>query len=340
MFEWSMYDLLHHFLKNEKLITAILGQGIIGSFSSPFDKGTAYIYMHHLCGNLVTEPGCWSYVVGGMGQVSRILYEAAQEVGIVVQTNREVKEIIPGEGVRLANDQFIRSSTIICNADPRTALKLLGDHATEEWKNKVLSIPQDGCTVKANLVLKELPNFKASPGTNENHHHMTVNLPLTLQEWQECFDSAKRGELPRKLWCEIYFQTAEDPSVAPIGYHHMSIFAQYVPYKFKEGSWNTRREEVKKLILDTLISYCSNIQESLIDMEVLGPPDIEEQIGLWGGHIFHGECLPQYMWSNRLTAKTPMKGFYLCGASIHPGGSVIGVNGRNAATEIIKDNVK
>ena len=62
----------------------------------------------------------------------------------------------------------------------------------------------------------------------------------------------------------------------------------------------------------------------MIDAQVLGPPDIEEKVGLTGGHIFQGECLPQYMWEQRLTARTPMQGLYLCGACTHPGGSVIG----------------
>ena len=74
----------------------------------------------------------------------------------------------------------------------------------------------------------------------------------------------------------------------------------------------------------------------MIDAQVLGPPDIEEKVGLTGGHIFQGECLPQYMWANRLAARTPMKGVYLCGACTHPGGSVIGINGRNAAMAVLK----
>ena len=72
----------------------------------------------------------------------------------------------------------------------------------------------------------------------------------------------------------------------------------------------------------------------MVDAQVLGPPDIEEKVGLTGGHIFQGECLPEFMWSKRLTARTPMKGVYLCGACTHPGGSVIGINGRNAAMAV------
>jgi phytoene dehydrogenase-like protein len=103
---------------------------------------------------------------------------------------------------------------------------------------------------------------------------------------------ARRGELPEHLWCELYFQSAHDATVAPAGQHTMSAFA---------------------------------------------PPDIEQKVGLTGGHIFQGECLPPYMWRKRLSVRTPMQGVYLCGACTHPGGSVIGINGRNAAMAVLKD---
>jgi phytoene dehydrogenase-like protein len=71
--------------------------------------------------------------------------------------------------------------------------------------------------------------------------------------------------------------------------------------------------------------------------EVLGPPDIEERIGLTGGNIFQGEVTPDQMWEHRLTPRTPIAGFYFCGAATHPGGSVIALNGRNAAMAVLAD---
>jgi phytoene dehydrogenase-like protein len=117
----------------------------------------------------------------------------------------------------------------------------------------------------------------------------------------------------------------------------MSVFAQYVPTRFREGDWDSRRDEVGRVVLQSIGRFCSNIPAAVTGMEVLGPPDIERRVGLTGGHIFQGEILPQYMWDRRLRARTPMKGVLLCGAGTHPGGSVIGVNGRNAAMEVLKD---
>ena len=71
--------------------------------------------------------------------------------------------------------------------------------------------------------------------------------------------------------------------------------------------------------------------------EVLGPPDIEARIGLTGGNIFQGEVTPDQMWTERLSPRTPIPGLYLCGACTHPGGSVIALNGRNAAHAVLAD---
>jgi phytoene dehydrogenase-like protein len=198
----------------------------------------------------------------------------------------------------------------------------------------------EGCTVKLNVHLRELPNFRARPGTDEPHHYGQINAPLTKEEWKAGFAAAREGELPEHLWCELYFQSVHDRTVVPAGEHTMSVFAQYVPYKFAQGNWDERREEVRKLALDSLGRFCSNIGGAVIDAQVLGPPDIERKVGLTGGHIFQGECLPPYMWANRLTARTPMPGVYLCGACTHPGGSVVGINGRNAAMAVLADAKK
>jgi phytoene dehydrogenase-like protein len=75
----------------------------------------------------------------------------------------------------------------------------------------------------------------------------------------------------------------------------------------------------------------------VVETQVLGPPDIEERIGLSGGNIFQGETLPEQMWDRRLDHRTPVEGLYLCGAATHPAGSVIALNGRNAAMAVLED---
>ncbi len=337
LFDWSMVEFVEYYLRDERLQAAYLGQGVIGTNASPFDPGTASIRFHHSSGRLGGMPGMWGYVKGGMGMVSFYFCDAAREAGAVVATSVAVAQILPGEGVMLEGGEFIAAPVVVSNADPRQTLLLLGPAVDPEWRRRVEQIPIEGCTVKLNVLLRELPNFTARPGTDEPHHYGQINTPLTKAEWVAAFAAARRGELPQHLWCELYFQSAHDRTITPPGQHTMSIFAQYVPYKFARGTWDERREEVRQLALNSLARFCSNIEGAVIDTQVLGPPDIERKVGLTGGHIFQGECLPPYMWSKRLSARTPMPGVYLCGACTHPGGSVIGINGRNTAVAVLGD---
>ena len=338
LFDWSMAEFVERYLEDERLQIAYLGQGVIGTSASPFDPGTASIRFHHASGRLGGMPGMWGYVRGGMGMVSFYFCDAAREAGASVACGAAVGEILPGEGVRLEGGERIRAPIVISNADPRETLRLLGAAADPAWRGRIEQIPIEGCTVKLNVLLRELPDFVARPGPDRPHHYGQINATLTKSEWKSGFAAARRGELPNHLWCELYFQSVHDRSVVPPGLHTMSIFAQYAPYTLAQGDWDSRRDEVRDLALASLARFCSNIDNAVVDAQVLGPPDIEKKVGLTGGHIFQGECLPPNMWWRRLTARTPMPGFYLCGACTHPGGSVIGVNGRNAAMAVLKDS--
>ena len=335
LFDWSMVEYVERFFEDERLQMAYLGQGVIGTNASPFEKGTASIHFHHASGRLGGDPGQWGYVRGGMGMVSFLIRDAAVEAGAVIAIDAPVARIVPGQGVVLESGERIDAPCVVSNADPRVTLKLLDADAPAEWRTRIESIPIQGCTVKLNVALRELPDFNARPGLNEPHHLGQINTPLTKTEWRDGYRAAREGELPGRLWTELYFQSAHDRSVVPEGLHTMSVFAQYVPYAFARGSWDDRRDEVRNLALNAIGRFCSNIPDVVIDAQVLGPPDIEREVGLTGGHIFQGECLPDFMWDRRLEPRTPIPGVFLCGACTHPGGSVIGVNGRNAAMEVL-----
>jgi phytoene dehydrogenase-like protein len=279
----------------------------------------------------------WGYVKGGMGMVSFYFCDAAREAGAAVAAGVAVARILPGEGVLLESGERITAPVVVSNADPVCTLRMLDESADATWADKVRSVPIEGCTVKLNVLLRELPNFTSRPGTQEPHHYGQINAPLTKTEWKASYAAARAGRLPEQLWCELYFQSVHDASVVPAGQHTMSVFAQYVPYAFASGSWDERRGDARDLALRSIGRFCSNLEDAVADVQVLGPPDIQQKVGLTGGHIFQGECLPAYMWSNRLAARTPMKGVYLCGACTHPGGSVIGINGRNAAMAVLGD---
>ncbi len=340
LFEWSMVEYVERFLSDERLQVAYLGQGVIGTNASPHDAGTASIHFHHASGRLGGSPGMWGYVAGGMGMVSFILCDIAREAGAVVATEAPVARIVPGRGVELEGGERIDAPCVVSNADPRATLRMLGDAADPSWRARVEAIPMTGCTVKLNVALRELPSFRARPGTRQPHHFGQINTPLAKDEWRTAHRLAREGRLPDRLWTELYFQTVHDPSVAPEGLHTMSVFAQYVPHTFAEGDWDSRRQEVGRLAMASIGRYCTNLPDAVLAAQILGPPDIEREVGLSGGHIFQGEIVPEQAFDLRPVPGSkeyegPIHGLYLCGAGAWPGGCVSGAPGHNAAHEAI-----
>ncbi|HSF01839.1 MAG TPA: NAD(P)/FAD-dependent oxidoreductase [Solirubrobacterales bacterium] len=335
VFEESIAETLDRYLEDERMKHALFGQGVIGAFAGPRDPGTASVRLMHHQGDLLGHGPVWGYVVGGMGRVSFAIAEAANESGATLAAGVPVARILPGEGVEIESGELIRAPVVISNADPKRTLAMLGEAAVPvAYRERIESWRTDSPVVKLNAGLHALPAFRAAGG--EEAHRSMVSITPGLDAAQGAADACRRGE-PSIGFAELYFQSAYDPSVAPPGRHTMSVFAQYAPYEFAEGDWESRRMEVGERILDAIAAYAPDVHDCVEYLEVLGPPDIERRIGLSGGHIFQGEALPEQMWDRRFDHRTPIDGLYLCGAATHPAGSVIALNGRNAAMAVIED---
>jgi phytoene dehydrogenase-like protein len=277
----------------------------------------------------------WGYVEGGMGQVSFALADAALEAGAVLAAGTPVARIEPGTGVWLDDGTLIRAAVVVSNADPHQTLSLVEAPAVPApFLARIAAWDVRSPVVKMNCALSRLPRFPAAPG-NYVYRSMVV-LSTGIDDTQAAFEAAGRG-VAQLDWCELYFQTAHDPTVAPAGKHTMSVFAQYAPYRLAEGDWDSRRSSLAAALLDRIALWAPDVAGCVEELELLAPPDVEARIGLTGGHIFQGSCLPEQMWDRRLTSRTPIPGLYLCGAATHPGGSVIGINGRNAAMAVLAD---
>jgi phytoene dehydrogenase-like protein len=242
--------------------------------------------------------------------------------------------ILPGQGVRLEDGTFIRARTIVCNADPKVALDLLTE-VPAEYEERLKNWKVRSPVVKFNAALTSLPEWTAAPGAHWPAQ-ATIDLTGGLEEAQKAFEACDRGE-PSVGFGELYIQTGYDKTPAPRDRHLLSVFGQYAPYELSHGTWETRREEVARQFIDLIERFAPGFESKLEAYEVLGPPDIEERIGLTGGNIFQGEVTPDQMWEHRLSPRTPVEAFYFCGAATHPGGSVIALNGRNAAMAVLAD---
>src|SRR3954451_7990818 len=333
VFDASIAEVLDDHIGDDRLKTALFGQGIIGAWAGPRDAGTASVKLMHFQGDLEGQGPLWGYVRGGMGMVSFAIADAAQEAGATLATGVPVATIDPEHGVRLEDGTLIRAATVVCNADPKVALRLLGDHdVPSAFRERLEAWQLRSPVVKFNAALSRLPTWTAAPG-EDFPARGTVDVTTGLDAAQRAFEACTRGE-PTVGFGEIYVQTGHDPTPAPAGRHLLSVFGQYAPYDF---DWAGRRDEVARQFIDLIAAYAPDFEDCLEHHEVLGPPDIEARIGLTGGNIFQGETMPDQMWEHRLASRTPVPGLYLCGAATHPAGSVIALNGRNAAMAVLED---
>jgi phytoene dehydrogenase-like protein len=335
VFEASIAEVLESHVADRRLHDALFGQGITGFWGGPRDPGSAGIRVLHHLGDLEGRGPVWGYVRGGMGTVSFAICEAALEAGARIACGMAAAAIRPREGVELDDGTLLRAPRVVCNADPKVLLRLLAEAAPDGFRRRLEAWRVRSPVVKVNAALRELPRWSAAGG--ESWPALgSVDLSGGLDAAQAAFEACARGE-PRIGFAELYFQTAHDASIAPPGGHIVSAFCQYAPYELAAGGWEERREEIGRQAVDLVDGFAPGFGELVGEAEVLGPPDIEARIGLAGGNIFQGECSPDQMWERRLAARTPLPGLYLCGAATHPGGSVIGLGGRNAAHAALAD---
>jgi phytoene dehydrogenase-like protein len=336
LFEASIAEVLDEYISDDRLKTALFGQGIIGTWGGPREPGTASIKLMHYQGDMAGEGPLWGYVEGGMGMVSFAIADAAREAGAVLACGVPVAEIVPGEGVTLEDGTSIEAETVVCNADPKRMLSMLDGHEVDDaYRARLERWKVRSPVVKFNAALERLPDWAAAPG-EDWPARATIDLTGTMDDAQRAFEACDRGE-PAVAFGEIYIQTGYDPSPAPQGRHLLSVFGQYAPYEISGGDWDSRRDDVARQFIDLIDRFAPGFEGRLVDHEVLGPPDIESRIGLTGGNIFQGEVTPDQMWEGRFSARTPVPGLYMCGAATHPAGSVIALNGRNAAAAVLAD---
>jgi phytoene dehydrogenase-like protein len=133
-----------------------------------------------------------------------------------------------------------------------------------------------------------------------------------------------------------------DPGMAPPGKHVMSIFVQYAPSDLNGGWDETKREAFGDAVVDTISQYAPNLPSAILHRQVMTPWDMERDMGLTQGNIFHGELsLHQLFFLRPAPAwcdySTPLKNYYQCGSGTHPGGGISGWSGRLAALKVLKD---
>jgi phytoene dehydrogenase-like protein len=351
LFTMSAADFLDEWFEDERVKGALATQAIIGAWCGPMTPGSAYVLMHHWIGEVDGHAGAWGWAKGGMGGISAAMARSAEAAGAEIRTDAEVDRVAINAsgravGVALADGSLVRAQRVVSCAHPVTTyLSLIGEERLPgDVVRDVKRYRTRSGSVKLNVALSELPAFPAWDQEGDLHTGLVAVSP-SIGYLERAWDDAKYGRMSEHPYVEVVFPTAHEPEgLAPKGKHLMLAFSQYGPYELAEGSWDEGgREGYAARVLKALGEFAPSLDSAVEHLEVLTPRDIEERFGLIGGNIMQGELTPDQLFSFRPIPghgdyRTPVAGMYLCGSGTHPGGGVMGVPGRNAASVILRDH--
>jgi phytoene dehydrogenase-like protein len=345
----SVAELLDEWFESPQVKAARCVSGAIGTYGGPYTPGTAYVLLHHYIGEIDGQMAEWAFVRGGTGAVSEAIAADAREHGAEIRTGARVGRILVEGGrataVALSDGTELRARAVVSNAHPKITFCELVD-ATQLPPDFVRAIDRyktRSGTVKVNLALGELPRFAGlTPEDSMTAARSFIQLCDSMEYLEHAFDDAKYGDPSRAPYSDGVIPTVVDDSLAPSGKHLMSCFTQYVPASWSQAPHRDELEAYADRVIDGYARFAPNLKTAVEHRQVLGPYDMEQEYGLVGGNIMHGDLTLDQLFSWRPVAgyadyRTPIKGLYLCGSGTHPGGGITGINGRNASREILKD---
>ena len=343
----SAADFLDQWFETDALKATMSASGIIGTFLGIRSPGTAYVLLHHYMGEIDGAFRSWGFSRGGTGAISNAIAAAARELGVEIRTNAPVAKILNKNGrvtgVVLQSGEEIRCNVISSSVDPHHTFLSFMDakDLPSDFLDSVKRYKFRGSSGKVNIALSALPNFKVLPGVGA-HHRGAISISPGMEYMERAYDDAKYGRYSQRPYIDMVIPSLTDPSVAPPGKHVLSCFVQYAPYKLAQGTWDDHREAFGNNVINTIAEHAPNIKDIIIDKQVLTPLDLEREFGLTQGNIFQGELSLEQLFFLRPVPgwayyRTPIDNLYMCGSATHPGGGIMGANGRIASQVILKN---
>ena len=345
----SLGDYLDSWFESDAL-KGILGlECVIGNFVDPYQAGTAYVLLHHAFGEVNGRIGAWGHARGGMGAITRAMAAFAREKGADIETDAPVRQVLVNNGrahgVVTDGGRRIEARVIAGNLHPQLLLTRLLDPGLLEpgTRRRIQAYRSHSATFRMNVALRELPRFSSMPDQSEEIFKGAIEICPSLGYMRRAYATAQTAGWSDQPIISMWVPSTQDETLAPADGHVASLFCQHFQRHLPAGrSWDEEREEAADHIVDTVNRYAPNFKASVLGRQIKSPLDIERDLGMVGGDIFHGALHLDQLFSLRPLAghadyRMPVKNLFLCGSGAHPGGGVTGLPGRNAAREILRN---
>ena len=325
---------------------------VIGTFADLNDPSLVQnrCFLYHVVGNGTGE---WRVPVGGMGAVTTAMHKAATKAGAEVLTGCGVSDIAAGpDGAEVSwhdggRSHTVRTRYVLGNVAPWVLRILMGDDPGQETK-------PSGSQLKINLLLSRLPRLKSGDDPAVAFAG-TFHVAEEYSSLARAYAEAASGSVPSVPPGELYCHSLTDDSImgplARDGAHTLTYFGVHMPEALFATDTDRRREEAVRRVIAAIDAH---LDEPLMDclmrtpdgkpcIEAKVPQDVERDLAMPGGHIFHGDL--SWPWaSNREALETPAQQWgvatevdsvLLCGSGARRGGCVSGLGGHNAAQAVL-----
>jgi phytoene dehydrogenase-like protein len=334
LFEQPLGEAVDAAFADDLVRGVVLTDALIGTFAQAHEPSLLQnrCFLYHLVG------GAWDVPVGGMGAVSGALRDAALAAGAELRTGTEVVAVRREGGaleVHTAEGEATSAAWVLAGCAPRELDRLRGRDPAEA---------PEGAQLKVNVLLERLPRLRDPAVDPHEAFAGTFHVNETATQLQAAYDEAAAGRIPSLPPCEVYCHTLSDRSILGRDGESLTCFGLHMPARLFAG-----RPEAKAEALEaTLRSLDSVLAEPLLDVvartpdgepciEARTPADLEAELRLPGGHIFHRDL--QWPWAEdgdgRWGVETDDPHILVCGAGARRGGGVSAIPGRNAAMAVL-----
>ncbi len=349
----SAYDYLREWFEDDRIMAVLAYYASIGTFAGPKTPGSAYVIMHHIMGEHEGAGG-WGFIKGGMGAITQALASYGRTQGVEIRTGTAVRELrVSGNRVQevvTASGDTYRARIVVSNASAKTLyLNMLAEKdVPPEVLREIRGYRTFSTAFKMNIACERPPQYRVLERVRRDAalgsfpYPAYTHIAPDIDYLERAYDDAKHGWYSTEPFMTLVTPTIVDDTLAPPGKHIVNVFGGHAPYTLKNGTWAAEKENFRKQVLATIDNYAPGFSSEIIADQLLVPPDIERIVGLPQGHIFHGELAADQLFFQRPVSgfadyRTPIRGLYICGSSMHPGGGVSGIPGHNAAREILRD---
>jgi len=343
LFERPVGETLEARFSSDTVRGIVLTDALIGTFAPAHDPSLLAnrCFLYHVIGG---GTGHWDVPVGGMGAVTAALERAARGFGadiacgqqvVRVATDGSVAEVTTADGTVFASDH------VVANVAPSVLAALLGESP---------AAPEpEGAQVKINMLLGRLPRLRDPHVTPKQAFAGTFHVNEGYEQLERAYRQAAAGEIPTVPPCEVYCHSLSDasilsPHLRAAGAHTLTLFGLHMPARLFRADPRGSLERARAATLVSLNSVLAEpIEDCLLDagtIEVMGPLEIEADVGMPGGHIFHGDLQWPFAEEGedqgRWGVETEHQNVFVCGAGARRGGGVSAIPGHNAAMALLE----